>query len=346
MKHPKLKFKGIKGFKPTVIRNKIENNSDVKNSQKDPMSDDDLGVERDRVPEHSVKYRHVLDGVPVIGDDNGHGRYPDEIVVEIILPEMENANGVDLDITEKGLTMNSTDPAVYSLSLKFSYPVLEDQAKARFDKSIHTLSVMAPIRRTENEVKRLVSTDSGIDVDTGYCDDAELSEEEEPEIVKEEEEEDKEEVLFPAYTCNIYEDLMIFTLEVKNVAESSLVKSPMTTEEFGFCLKFSSMGAGRVPFDYKFYCALDMENKFSTKDPMKNMDVEVWDNNVFVKVTIPKGTDCLQYKVGSNPTELTLHSLPQLKALRKKREELKKVKYIYCIEDFVASIQTQFYLHL
>ena len=115
---------------------------------------------------------------------------------------------------------------------------------------------------------------------------------------------------------------MIFTLDVKNVKEAEMVKATMTEEAFGFSLKFSSVGAGFVSFNYGFYCCLVVDGCRLSKDPADYVEVEVWDNNVIVKMSLPAGVDFDQYKVGSSPGDLTIHSVPQLRALRKRREQL------------------------
>ena len=326
LKFPKMKFKGA--FQPTVIRKPLPKEKTKKR------------------PEHSLKFRHHVTDLPKAAAAVGRGVEdpcrPSELVVEIHLPELDSAQGVELDILERQLTLESSTPlaaAEYSLTVPFPYPVEEDKGSAKFEKSTKKLIVVAPVKADPHEtIHRLVSTDSGIEMDPAFAlEDEEVEDDEHDQERRKSspasktpssggEQEKREDLLFPSYSCNIYEGLMIFTLDVKHVSESSLIKTSMIEEDFGFSLKFSSVGKGMVPFHYGFYCALVIPEEDRCrliKDPLESIEVEVWDNNVIVKVSLPKGqrAPCHQYKVGSNPDDLTLHSLPQLRAFRKRKEE-------------------------
>lgn len=251
-------------------------------------------------------------------------------MVEIVVPEINSSQDLDLDLVETKLTLDSVKPVCYKLELSFSYPVVEAKAVAKFDKVNHVLTVTVPVKESQ-EVKRLMSTDSGIDIQTDYPLDQVF-----PDVSNEEfgPKSDPDVLMFPSYSCNIYEDLMIFTLDVKNVDESSLVKKPMDSEKYGFGLEFTSVGSGFVNYKFGFHVALvvstdqgsddnNLPCKPFTFDPLSSCETEVWENNVIVKVTLPKdGMECIQYKVGSDPNDLTIHQLPQLKALRKKKEKM------------------------
>lgn len=281
-----------------------------------------------RNPTYVLKYRHNVKDLPLEKNRVNSMQVdnpcrPSEIVVSIDLPEFKSSEGVDLDITDSKLTLETVEPVAYNLSIPFSYPVVEERATAKFDKNSRTLTVTAPVR-PEKEVKRLVSTDSGIEVDA-ICFEDQVQQQDKPSSPPTQATKD---LLLPAYTCNIYEDLMIFTLSVKNVDEKSLVKASLEQETFGFSLLFSSIGSGFVKFDYGFFCALALDTDKSaifSKDPANCVEVEVWNSNIIVKVSLPPGLEYDQYKVGSNPSDLTLHSLPRLRALRERMEKMKKV---------------------
>ena len=358
LKIPKMRAKG--NFQRTVIRkpiNKGEGNNKSSNN-KPKNADDDEGIHADvvvrrdgrREPKYLIKYRQpspTSESLPECPDRaRAAGRVsdpcrPSHVVVEVHLPELSSAAGVDLDVTETQLSLSSEEPAPgggYSLSVRFAYPVLEEEASARFDVGSRVLAVTVPVR--PSEVRRLTSTDSGIDVDgdadNGYfaCtedDDAEPKKKEEDETA--EDGSSGEDLLFPPYACNIYEDLMIFTLEVKRAEQSSLRKVAMEEEGFGFGLTFSSSSsAGKER--YGFFCALVPPPPCRPAGPtvQERVEVEVWDNNVIVKVSLPKGLGCEQFKVGSNQRDLTIHNLPQLRALRRKKEKkMQKVKSFFNI---------------
>ncbi len=299
VRFPKLKVKGR--FPPIVIRKPLNEGGPSE-------------------PHHVLKYRHT--GSETIGR-------PSHVVVEIHLPLVADTKGIDLDVTERQLTLSSPQ---YRLSVPFSYPAAEEEATARFDKSTKELTVTVPVLATE--IERLSSTDSGVEADTDTADWGVASfgsdvHEIAPAAPECEQYLEEEDLLFPPYSCNVYEDLMIFTLDVKNVEEATLVKSAIPEEPFGFCVKFWSLGKGRVPFTYGFYCAFIIPPGQSVReavDPTEQLEVEVWDNNVIIKTPLPEGATCEQYKVGASVNDLTIHSLPQLRALRKKKEEKLQVR--------------------
>jgi dynein assembly factor 2 len=348
LRYPKMKVKGH--FKRTVIRRPLDQDETTKDrcsdhqdlrlvETYDPCGSKDLDVASPRVPQHSVKYRQNLsEDLPLARDWSGGALVsdpcrPSHVVVEVDLPEMASAKDLDLDVAETRFSLHSSH---YSLDLRFAYPVMEEEATAKFDVGTRKLLVTVPVK-AKDPAKRLTSTDSGIDVDTGYVEEdqgdsaSKSSTEPQGEFpCSARVQGSDEDSLFPPYSCNIYEDVMVFTLDVKNVDQASLFKSPMKGEDFGFSLCFTSVGKGMVPFKYAFHCALvtptDKPNALvNVGDASERVEVEVWDNNVIVKLSLPREAvagRCEQYKVGSDPQDLTIHNLPQLRALRKKKEKL------------------------
>ena len=169
---------------------------------------------------------------------------PSEIIVEVFLPEMSSAKTVELDVEEKKMTLESTEPAEYHLVVNFAYPVDEERGSAKFDRSTHKLLITLPVKvDTSNAINRLTSTDSGIDIefdddnkfdivkeDTAYR--TTSSSDSESAIVSENVIEKKdvdrndvdknfadsknvdvdESLIFPTYTCNLYDELVITSL--------------------------------------------------------------------------------------------------------------------------------------
>merc|ERR1712001_139587 len=119
---------------------------------------------------------------------------------------------------------------------------------------------MGPVKAKE-PVSRLISTDSGINMefDEDFVDDYQsLDQQEELEESEEEKSSSNFERSLPPYTCNIYEGLMVFTINVRNVVANSLEKSVLKNEN-GYYLTFHTMGQGFVPFYYGFCLAFDFE---------------------------------------------------------------------------------------
>ncbi len=234
---------------------------------------------------------------------------PSEIVVEVFLPEMTSAKTVDLDVEEKRMTLESKEPAEYHLVVDFAYPVDEEKGSAKFDRSTKKLLITLPVKSVA--INRLTSTDSGIDIefddagvvdivkeDTAYrtstesdneCDLNDVSsnsnEDDNNKLEANSGSEDDQHLLFPTYTCNVYDELMVLKLDVKNVDEESLTKSNLESSEgSGFSLRFTTIGSGMVPLKYGF----DMVFLFREDEPgysLDDLEVEIWDNNIIVQVT-------------------------------------------------------------
>ena len=353
LKSPKLKYKGQ--FRPTVIREPFGSNSNTSTELKtqdaivDTISDlveeqASVSCKTDDVkqPEYTLKYKntHVdLDPAPDNILSSSDPCRPTELVVEIHLPEMTSAKGVDLDVLERQLTLNSMEPERYHLNLRLPYPVDEEAGGAKFDKSSRMLIVTLPVKpgQIQKPVVRVVSTDSGIGLD---MEEKRFSLEQQPindEIPdirdnQESEEHVKENVekfILPNYTSNIYEEFMVFKLDVKNVDPDSLVKDELILredKEAGFSLSFVNIGAGMVPMKYGFKMAfvLDEANEDSkfNRSILEDMEVEVWDNNIIVQLALPQ--NCKQYKVGSCIDDMKEYPLNHpLRNLKKKMDKIK-----------------------
>merc|ERR1712061_734912 len=137
---------------------------------------------------------------------------PTELVVEIYLPEMNSAKGVDLDVLERQLTLNCVEPKPYHLALRLPYSVDEEAGAAKFDKSKRMLIVTLPVKpgQPQKPVVRVVSTDSGIglDMEEKYAslDQSTINDEDTPnkqdnqDIVSNDD--NSEKLILPNYTCN------------------------------------------------------------------------------------------------------------------------------------------------
>ena len=353
LKSPKLKYKGQ--FRPTVIREPFGSNSNTSTELKtqdaivDTISDlveeqASVSCKTDDVkqPEYTLKYKntHVdLDPAPDNILSSSDPCRPTELVVEIHLPEMTSAKGVDLDVLERQLTLNSMEPERYHLNLRLPYPVDEEAGGAKFDKSSRMLIVTLPVKpgQIQKPVVRVVSTDSGIGLDMEekrYSLEQQPINDDIPDIRDNQESEEHvkenvEKFILPNYTSNIYEEFMVFKLDVKNVDPDSLVKDELILredKEAGFSLSFVNIGAGMVPMKYGFKMAfvLDEANEDSkfNKSILEDMEVEVWDNNIIVQLALPQ--NCKQYKVGSCIDDMKEYPLNHpLRNLKKKMDKIK-----------------------
>merc|ERR1712223_1368545 len=188
-------------------------------------------------------------------------------------------------------------------------------------------------------VVRVVSTDSGIGLDLEekpvLLDQDEVGTDISVNKEKQSETSEintEEKLILPNYTCNIYEELMVFKLDVKNVNPDSLIKNELMIKEDkeeGFSLSFVNIGAGMVPMKYGFNMAFVFDDVNGDtgvhKRILEDMEVEVWDNNIIVQLALPR--NCKQYKVGSSIDDMKEYPLNHpLRTLKKKMDQIKNSK--------------------
>ena len=99
----------------------------------------------------------------------------------------------------------------------------------------------------------------------------------------------------PESTCHMYDNIVAFTLHVKNVNEHSLRKS-VDAEAVHIC--FTTISSGFFPIYYSFYCMF-AENLIDAGE----VTVEVWDNNVVVQLPLVSHDGIVSsYFVGADKT--------------------------------------------
>ncbi len=359
LRFPKLKFKG--SFHTTVLRRPLqagdkfvladdafsENvketttttttgdiNSNNKNSDQmseptkvEQETEEDEEEEDDKfaTPKHVMRYRYTQRDVPT-GKETDPCR-PTEIVVEVSLPEMSSAKGLDLDVLEHMLTLTSEMPVAYKLVLRFPYPVYEEKGQAKFDKANHSLVVTLPVKESmtpmKEPVSRLISTDSGIDLDFDVKEEkASVTTSAPQTAILPPPTSDGSLLTLPPYNCNIYENLMVFTIGVQNVVADSLEKELLPSAR-GYQLKFHTLGQGFVPFHYGFCLSFDFKAD-EGNCTMDDLEVEIWDNNMIFQLSTPKGDTCSSYRVGTTLDDLSEPmSFPQLSVVKEKCYKLK-----------------------
>merc|ERR1719500_1720014 len=103
----------------------------------------------------------------------------------------------------------------------------------------------------------------------------------------------------PGHTVSVQTNVIILTLDVKNVKPGSFVKQ-VKPSNMAVAFKFSSIGAGYVEIHHAF--AIDFLIAGSIQE--KAVEVEFWDNNVIVSLPLLAGMEA--YKAG-----LSLHNLEE-----------------------------------
>ena len=126
----------------------------VQRSTSSSASDSDAVQNEDAkytIPKYRILHRGQVDFEDYATQmDNSNGvrhvnsTRPKELVVTIDLPLCKSAAGVNLDIFDTSLSLESSEPS-YKLDLKFPFPVRSKEGKAKFDKSKRALSVTLPV---------------------------------------------------------------------------------------------------------------------------------------------------------------------------------------------------------
>jgi len=356
LKFPKMQFKGIR--RPLIIRQpltaegktaNVKSKSPVEESKEPPNSGKPVK------PVYTIKHSSETDLQDHVYTKNSPSTRPKQLIIDIQLPLLSSSKGVDLDVQEEHLIVESKD---YYLSVDLPYPVDEENGAAKFDKSKRTLAVTLPVKpapqskiseplianseteKDENEYRTSPSKENESDIiekhheekcevkqetDDGYTRDAEECEDADEQYGSDDQDdflEDKLSYAFPNYKCSVQNNVITFTLEVKNVMEDSLQKKILSGND-GVRLKFSSMGAGLAPLHHAF--TVRFLETGSVED--SSVQLECWDNNVMVEIPLLEGMT--KYQVGMSPQNLcnnTKHSLPELFVNKKEVEERKTPK--------------------
>merc|ERR1711971_201789 len=205
------------------------------------------------------------------------------------------------------------------MGIELPFPVDEEKGSAKFDKSKKVLGVSLPVKAAPQlKAERLSSSDSGIGDEPGYrIEESERDNEgyrtNQPKVEKKEEKEvkemvkeEEEEVMvegsdgfleegtpysLPGHTVSVQTDVIILTLDVKNVKPGSFVKQ-VKPSNMAVAFKFSSIGAGFVEIHHAF--AIDFLIAGSMQE--EAVEVEFWDNNVIVSLPLLAGMEA--YKAG------------------------------------------------
>uniref|UniRef100_A0A8C7ZB47 Protein kintoun n=1 Tax=Oryzias sinensis TaxID=183150 RepID=A0A8C7ZB47_9TELE len=160
LKEMDIKYKGVP--QSCVIRKPIPGYE-----AKEPPEERDLSPSTSHIPENSidvpskllqkqpeepmkpiyaVKYRSVIDLQDFrVSRESARSLRPTEIVITIDLPLLPTVNGIVLEVEEKRLLLESENPS-YRLELNLSYPVDENNGKAKFNKHQRQLTVTLPVQ--------------------------------------------------------------------------------------------------------------------------------------------------------------------------------------------------------
>ncbi|PSN39224.1 Protein kintoun [Blattella germanica] len=276
-------------------------------------------------PSYVIKHRHSVEVQDFSNDRDAkmNAAIPKDLVVEVQLPLINSCDEMVLDVTEKSISLVSEKPARYKLQISLPYSVDEERGNAKFDKSLRKLMITLPVRRQTTHLIDIGREDSGVESDLGRrtsdssSDDdvshqnsvIEIAKTEDslPEISSNEAYRTMMSVtenkflkpdvhyMLPAFTCNVMDNVVAFTLHVKNVDPESVEHIFLGENFSGVHIRFTSVGSGFFPIHYAFYLKFLSPTHISED----SLSIEPWDNNVIVQMQLaPCDTSVVEYCAG------------------------------------------------
>lgn len=326
LKFPKISYKGT--AKPTVIRKKIEDfvelepspidsiyppmPSDVKASMMTPTeTPNDFTI-----PKYKIVQRRGFDFHEVTNelDAKLNLTIPSEIVVTIDLPLLNTTQDANLDVTNRRIHLMSEKPAKYRLDINLPYDVKEENGSAKFDKAKRQLVINLPVAPEKKlRMADFQREDSGIESDHGKVDNSDENGSESSIDSPASELRDDAELflesnivyVLPSFTFNQIEEILAFTLHVKNVDPSTIVIDRKDFLNMAH-IKFSSVGAGFFPIHYSFCVKFPSQRTGIFRD----ITAEAWDNNVIFQFEL-NSFDFPAYEAGLNENDLVSYEIAE-----------------------------------
>lgn len=336
LKFPKgIAYKGL--AKPTVIRKKVENHdaSEMEPSPIDsiypPMPDEtkakpqvieDTPADEYTIPKYKIVQRRGVDFREMTNEADAklNVTIPNELVVTIDLPLLNSTQDANLDVTNKRIHLRSEKPAKYRLDFALPYDVQEENGHAKFDKVKRQLTITLPVVPEKKlRITDFQREDSGIESDhhpilgtIESCDGTESQSSSDSPTSEMTDDvqadtflEANIDYVLPSFTFNQIDEILAFTLHVKNVDPSSIVID--RKDLFNLAnIKFSSIGAGFFPIHYSFCVKFPSQHTGIFRD----ITAEAWDNNVIFQFEL-NNYDFPSYEAGANDKELVSYEIAE-----------------------------------
>lgn len=263
-------------------------------------------------PVYKIKYRNEVDL-----QNSTNDRYckldiliPKEILIDIQLPLLKSINQVKLEVQSTNVILLSENPK-YRLNLALPYEICEESGNAKFDSDSHVLTLILPVKKVTkekiepvNNLKQLIT-----EIDKNENQEITRNDNSNPSSCSKEKyllvENDvisdaKNTFLnpnikykFPSYFCNLFQNQLVFTINVKNVDKNSF-QFNIFEDRTGFCIKFSSLGSGHFPMYYAM-CFTFLEDVIKVNSVL-NFSFD--DEHLFMYLQLKEGAIPFEYFVG------------------------------------------------
>ncbi|CAK9819402.1 Protein kintoun [Anthophora quadrimaculata] len=284
---------------------------------------------------------------------------PKKLIITVDLPLLKTPTDASLDVRERFLSIKSEKPAKYLLELPLPYRVDADWGNARFDprykKLIVTLPVIRPVvpgcdAREDSGVDSghgspipLLSEESAIcpkhlDSTLSLVEECETVQARKLGIESEHLDDSSDTALrtstenidtfldpsikysLPTFICNIYNNQLAITVNVKNVDPNS-IRHRILQNGLGIHVLLASIGAGFFPQHYSL-CLKIYEHSVESD----SLTVEPWDNNVVFTVTLKNTENLARYSIGIDEEFMEEKDFPTAVSFKNQLDELTAVE--------------------
>ncbi|CRL03821.1 CLUMA_CG016371, isoform A [Clunio marinus] len=333
LKFPKLSYKGI--ARATVIRKKIADfdGSEIEPSPIDsiypPMPDESKETPREMklseapineytIPKYKIVQRRSVDYQEMTHEIDAklNVTIPNELVVSIDLPLLNNTQDAQLDVTKKRIVLLSEKPAKYRLDINLPYEVIEENGSAKFDKTKRQLVITLPVVSEKKlRITDFQREDSGIESDHQQQQiDGKESESSNDSPTDDNSNDSSSDNAFldtntdymlPNFTFNQIDEILAFTLHVKNVDPSSISIDRKDLINIAH-IKFSSIGSGFFPIHYSF--CVRFPSQYS--GIFREISAEAWDNNVIFQFEL-NNYDFPSYEAGKDINDMVSYDIAE-----------------------------------
>ena len=358
LKFPKISYKGM--AKPTIIRKTMSgfDASEVEPSPIDsiypPMPKEktpevvhpESAPQHDfTVPKYKIVQRHGIDFQEMTHDRDAklNVTVPKELVVTIDLPLLNTTQDANLDVTKKRIELSSEKPAKYRLSINLPYDVIEENGSARFEKVKRQLVITLPV--VPEKKIRIIDfqrEDSGIESDQQPISEVSTDERDlndspvtEPTKVDSDFLDSNVEYILPNFTFNQIDEILAFTLHVKNVDPETIAIDRKDHDNTAH-IKFSSIGAGFFPIHYSFCVKFPSQHA----EIFRDITAEAWDNNLIFQFEL-NNYDFPSYEAGLNVNELSCYDIAERLDIYKEVSSRPATSQGRDIEDDSLSIEVR-----
>uniref|UniRef100_A0A182QDY3 Protein kintoun n=1 Tax=Anopheles farauti TaxID=69004 RepID=A0A182QDY3_9DIPT len=233
---------------------------------------------------------------------------PRELKIVITLPLLKSTNECALDVTKTTLHLVSEKPAKYKLELKLPYEVSENEGKASFNVDERQLTVTVPVLRKRNitlqdinsvNAPATIAKDSAKLIENvnilpnADCTSQGGDSKTVPSVMVA-----PRKTIFPKFSVNKMENLLAFTLNVRNVDPNTIELENRTDSVH---CRFANIGNGYFPCYYVFF--VRFPNALVTE-----VLHEEWDNNLIIQITLnTPNVSC--YQAGPDENETVEYSI-------------------------------------